>query len=141
MNSLTEAQLDGRACLICGRTERPMVPIYVETPTSTMLFRCESCECSDERAREIVNVEPIRKESLKIEAAEYERMLLAGAKAWADIPDAAQWLRDLRNGTLTPNDKDELLSKCCTAPLRVSGGREGTHWFVCTHCQQPSDPQ
>ena len=24
----------------------------------------------------------------------------AGAKAWADVPDAAQWLRDLRGGNL-----------------------------------------
>lgn len=58
MKTPAEAQLDGRACIVCGRDDRPMVPIYVETPTSTMVFRCETCACSDERAREIIKAHP-----------------------------------------------------------------------------------
>ena len=42
---MTPEQLDGFACIVCGRSDRPMVPIYVETPTSTMVFRCSSCDC------------------------------------------------------------------------------------------------
>lgn len=35
----------------------------------------------------------------RIKAADHEKMLIAGAKAWADVPDAAKWVRELRDGT------------------------------------------
>lgn len=45
---LSESQMDGRACIVCGRGDRPMVPIYEETPTSTMVFRCSGDDCAVE---------------------------------------------------------------------------------------------
>lgn len=55
---LNREQLSGCACIVCGRTDRPMEPIMVETEWSTMVFRCAApeCECSEERAREMVAV-------------------------------------------------------------------------------------
>ncbi len=51
---LNEDQLSGGACLVCGRGDRPMLPIMVETAWTTMLFRCADCECSDDEARAMV---------------------------------------------------------------------------------------
>ena len=43
MKTLSPQQLAGCACIVCGRSDRPMVPIYVETPTSAMVFACVAC--------------------------------------------------------------------------------------------------
>lgn len=32
------------------------------------------------------------------------------------------------------------VSKCCSAPLSVSHGEEGTSCWICTACQKPTDP-
>jgi hypothetical protein len=52
--NLSADQLSGCACIICGRGDRPMLPLYVETPTSTMVFHCRTCDCSEAHARELV---------------------------------------------------------------------------------------
>jgi hypothetical protein len=32
------------------------------------------------------------------------------------------------------------LSKCCSAPLKVAGGKEGTNWYECEKCgKTPSE--
>ena len=53
---LNSDQMSGCACVVCGRGDRPLVPIMVETEWSTMLFHCDApeCACSDEQARAMV---------------------------------------------------------------------------------------
>lgn len=43
LGELTDEQLSGCACVVCGRDDRAMVPVPIETKQSVMLFRCESC--------------------------------------------------------------------------------------------------
>lgn len=43
---LTPAQLDGCACVACGDSHRPMIPLGIETRSSTELFRCNRPECA-----------------------------------------------------------------------------------------------
>lgn len=43
---LSPAQLDGTACVVCGDSHRAMLPIGVETKSSTETFRCDRSECS-----------------------------------------------------------------------------------------------
>jgi hypothetical protein len=32
------------------------------------------------------------------------------------------------------------LSKCCSAPIKVAGGKEGTNWYECEKCgKTPSE--
>ena len=38
---LTFEQLDGQACVVCGENFRPMIPLGLETSTSTEVFRCD----------------------------------------------------------------------------------------------------
>lgn len=53
---LTEAQADGRACLICGCEDAPMEPAVEPqwSPTGVMLFRCadtQACQANMRRSR------------------------------------------------------------------------------------------
>jgi hypothetical protein len=43
---LTAEQLDGRACVVCGSNQRPMIPLGLETSTSSEVFRCDRDECA-----------------------------------------------------------------------------------------------
>jgi hypothetical protein len=43
LSKLTDAQLDGRACIKCGATSGPMIPVMEFE--SIQLFRCQ-CECT-----------------------------------------------------------------------------------------------
>lgn len=43
---LTPVQLDGCACVVCGSNQRPMIPLGLETSTSTEVFRCDRDECA-----------------------------------------------------------------------------------------------
>lgn len=56
MQTLNAEQMSGCACIVCGRADRPLQPIRVETEWSTMLFRCNvpECECSDDQVRVMV---------------------------------------------------------------------------------------
>lgn len=42
---LTESQLNGISCVVCGRRDLQMVPIGCETSTATEVFRCDSPQC------------------------------------------------------------------------------------------------
>lgn len=35
---------------------------------------------------------------------------------------------------------NEQLSNCCSAPIRVGSGDEGTNWYECEKCNRPCDP-
>jgi len=41
--ALTAAQLDGRACAVCGHDDRPMIPLPNLSPTRSQMFKCEQC--------------------------------------------------------------------------------------------------
>lgn len=43
---LNREQLDGLACVVCGENCRPMIPLGVETSTSSDVFRCDREECA-----------------------------------------------------------------------------------------------
>lgn len=44
---LNTAQCDGCACVACGDSHRPMIPVpAVETRLSTQLFHCDRPECA-----------------------------------------------------------------------------------------------
>lgn len=44
--ALTPAQLNGCACVACGDSHRPMIPLGIETRTSSELFVCNRSECT-----------------------------------------------------------------------------------------------
>lgn len=46
MQPLNPTQLDGCACVTCGESHRPMLPIGIETRSSSDLFRCDRAECA-----------------------------------------------------------------------------------------------
>lgn len=43
---LNQAQLAGCACVACSDSYRPMIPLGIETRSSTELFRCNRPECA-----------------------------------------------------------------------------------------------
>jgi Domain of unknown function (DUF6429) len=43
---LTQEQLNGCACVVCGSNQRPMVPLGLETSLSPEVFRCDREECA-----------------------------------------------------------------------------------------------
>ena len=43
---LTAEQLNGCACVVCGSNQRAMIPLGLETSTSTEVFRCDREECA-----------------------------------------------------------------------------------------------
>jgi hypothetical protein len=43
---LTPEQLNGCACVDCGSNQRAMIPLGLETSTSTEIFRCDRDECA-----------------------------------------------------------------------------------------------
>ena len=45
---LNQDQLDGCACVTCGDIHRAMIPLGIETRSSTELFRCDRPECAVE---------------------------------------------------------------------------------------------
>ena len=47
---LTPEQLDGCACVVCGSNQRPMIPLGLETSTSSEVFRCDRDECAVDAA-------------------------------------------------------------------------------------------
>ena len=51
---LNGEQLSGCACIVCGRGDRPLVPIMVETKWATMVFRCQVCSCDKKTARKLI---------------------------------------------------------------------------------------
>jgi hypothetical protein len=48
---LTEAQLDGRACIRCGAEHKPKRPIEGSSVLSSQLFECIDRDACDERLR------------------------------------------------------------------------------------------
>lgn len=42
---LTHDQLDGCACVVCGDSFRPMLPLGLGTKISSEVFRCDRAEC------------------------------------------------------------------------------------------------
>jgi hypothetical protein len=42
---LSETQLAGTACVVCGERCRPMIPIEVAAPAAAQVFRCARPEC------------------------------------------------------------------------------------------------
>ena len=46
MDFLTPSQLDGCACVICATSHRPMLPLGLETRSSSELFHCDRPECA-----------------------------------------------------------------------------------------------
>ena len=56
-SSLAREQLDGSACLHCGQSDRPMVPVPgVESSLSTVLFICDTtaCKTTPDQARALI---------------------------------------------------------------------------------------
>ena len=46
---LTEAQLDGRACVHCGAEHEPLRPVEAWSELSSQLFECVDSEACDKR--------------------------------------------------------------------------------------------
>lgn len=51
MIPLTPAQLDGCACVVCAASHRPMLPLGIETRSSSELFACDRPECAADPAQ------------------------------------------------------------------------------------------
>lgn len=62
MKKLNADQLCGCACIMCGRKDRPLAPIMVETQFSTMLFHCTAQECACTKAEARAMVKATRQE-------------------------------------------------------------------------------
>ena len=50
-SDLTEAQLDGRACVYCGAKDQPMRPVEAWSELSSQLFQCVDVEACVDRRR------------------------------------------------------------------------------------------
>jgi hypothetical protein len=50
-DSLTEAQLDGRACVRCGSEDTPKRPVEAWSELSSQLFECVDVEACPDRRR------------------------------------------------------------------------------------------
>ena len=46
LTKLSDEQHDGLACVVCGRSDRAMVPIPIMSKYDSQLFRCVECDCT-----------------------------------------------------------------------------------------------
>jgi hypothetical protein len=86
---LTPAQLDGCACVICGESSRPMLPLGIETRSSSDLFACDRPECAADVAHvrgRIPVAQRVKGRRVKMTAGKHQ---LRNPKGWQVIDEAA----------------------------------------------------
>ncbi len=82
---LSPDQLAGLACVVCGCAPKVALPLKVDTPTSTHVFRCESCSVEQSQVERWVDYSMAHVIVVGYPRDRLAGMLLQGPRAPEDV--------------------------------------------------------